>query len=230
MTTRQDAKISGAIHYQGIPCPHGHEGVRYTSSGNCVECALTYVKARTASGYFNQRYANMDAQAKVVQCKDYYAKNRAKKIEDAISWGKENRDKRGVITKRYKEIQRANNPAFVIGERLRARIRVAFQRTRLSKNNKTEAIVGCSFDELKAHIEALFSDGMCWERLSEIHIDHVIPLATAKTVDDVYRLCHYTNLQPLWARDNLSKGAKITYHSEFGQVARTTVTPEMLKA
>lgn len=218
VTTRQDAKISGATHYQGIPCPHGHNGVRYTSSGNCIECALAYVKSRTESGYFNQRYADMDAQTKLDQCKDYYAKNRVKKIQDAVAWGKENPLKRSAITKRYKATQRATNPVFVIGERLRARIRVVFQRNRYNKNNKTESIIGCSFDELKAHIEKRFVGGMCWERFNEIHIDHITPLIKAKTVDDIYRLCHYTNLQPLWAKDNLSKGA------------RTTVTPEMLKA
>jgi hypothetical protein len=49
---------------------------------------------------------------------------------------------------------------------------------------------------------------MTWSNMGEWHIDHIKPLATAKTEKDVYELNHYTNLQPLWAKDNLSKGAK----------------------
>lgn len=50
---------------------------------------------------------------------------------------------------------------------------------------------------------------MTWENRGEWHIDHIIPLASASTEEELLALCHYTNLQPLWAFDNLSKGAKI---------------------
>ena len=51
---------------------------------------------------------------------------------------------------------------------------------------------------------------MSWGLMGKhIHIDHIIPLSSAKTEEEVYELCHYTNLQPLWAEDNLKKGSKI---------------------
>ena len=58
------------------------------------------------------------------------------------------------------------------------------------------------------HLEKQFAIGMSWENRSEWHIDHIIPLSSAKTEDEVYKLCHYTNLQPLWAEDNLKKSNK----------------------
>ena len=49
---------------------------------------------------------------------------------------------------------------------------------------------------------------MTWNNRSEWHIDHIIPLSSAKTEEELYKLFHYTNLQPLWAKDNLIKGKK----------------------
>jgi len=61
------------------------------------------------------------------------------------------------------------------------------------------------------HFESLFTNGMCWNNMGQWHIDHIIPLSTAITEEDVIRLCHYTNLQPLWAEDNLKKSNKLDW-------------------
>jgi hypothetical protein len=50
---------------------------------------------------------------------------------------------------------------------------------------------------------------MNWSNRNLWHIDHIIPLASAKTEEEMIKLCHYTNLQPLWAIENMSKGSKI---------------------
>ena len=77
--------------------------------------------------------------------------------------------------------------------------------------NGTFNIVGCTPIELKEHIEKQFLEGMTWENYGfrGWHIDHIIPLASVDSNDDVYRLSHYTNLQPMWASDNYKKGDKI---------------------
>jgi len=77
------------------------------------------------------------------------------------------------------------------------------------KNSKTYDILGCTPQELKEHLEKQFVEGMTWENRGEWHIDHIIPLSSAKNEDEVYRLCHFTNLQPLWALDNLKKSNKL---------------------
>ena len=77
------------------------------------------------------------------------------------------------------------------------------------KKSKTQEILGIDWIGLKEHFERQFTKGMNWENRDRWHIDHIIPLATAQSEDDIIRLNHYTNLQPLWAADNLSKGSKI---------------------
>ena len=80
-----------------------------------------------------------------------------------------------------------------------------------ARHNKTFIIIGCIPEYLKEHIENQFTDGMCWENygLYGWHIDHIIPLSSANTEDEIYKLCHYTNLQPLWAEENMKKSNKL---------------------
>ena len=70
-------------------------------------------------------------------------------------------------------------------------------------------ILGCDWITAHNYLECRFTEGMNWNNYGEWHIDHIIPLASAKSNEELITLCHYTNLQPLWAFDNLSKGSKI---------------------
>jgi hypothetical protein len=72
-------------------------------------------------------------------------------------------------------------------------------------------MLGCDLTIFKSHFESLFKEGMTWKNHGKWgwHIDHIVPLDTAKTVEDMGRLCHYKNLQPLWWSNNLSKGNKV---------------------
>ena len=71
---------------------------------------------------------------------------------------------------------------------------------------KSEEILGCSFQHFKDHIESQFTNGMNWLNHGEWHLDHKVPLALANNVDELIKLNHWTNFQPLWSGDNLSKG------------------------
>jgi len=77
------------------------------------------------------------------------------------------------------------------------------------KADTTQALLGCTYEEARAHIEAQFTEGMSWDKmgLHGIHIDHIRPCASFDLSDPEHqRECfHYTNLQPLWAKDNLAK-------------------------
>lgn len=78
-----------------------------------------------------------------------------------------------------------------------------------SKSKKTEEILGCTLDYFMRYIEKQFKTGMTWDNYGEWHLDHIRPLISGKTQEEVYKLNHYTNFQPLWAEDNLRKGGKI---------------------
>jgi hypothetical protein len=80
---------------------------------------------------------------------------------------------------------------------------------KFQKDTTTEALLGCSMEFFIQHLQSQFTEGMTLMNHGEWHIDHIIPISSAKTKEEVYLLCHYTNLQPLWARDNLVKKNKL---------------------
>lgn len=107
--------------------------------------------------------------------------------------------------------KRLKNPLFRLKDNLRARTRKAF-RNKYNKRNTNSELLGCSYKELYSRIESLFTDGMSWDKMgSEIHIDHIIPLSSASNELELINLCHYTNLQPLWAIDNILKADSMPY-------------------
>lgn len=67
-------------------------------------------------------------------------------------------------------------------------------------------MIGCDWDVLRKYIESKFLPGMSWGNKSEWEIDHIIPLASAKSEEEIKKLCHWSNLQPLWKEDNRIKG------------------------
>lgn len=92
---------------------------------------------------------------------------------------------------------------------MRSRIWQAVVRKAGRKSNRTLILIGCTTKQLKAHIESLWLPGMTWENygLRGWHIDHIKPCAAFDLTDagEQTRCFHYTNLQPLWASDNLKK-------------------------
>lgn len=94
---------------------------------------------------------------------------------------------------------------------IRKLISYTFKNNKLNKPSKTEEILGCTVKEFKEYIQSKFTEGMTFNNHNKKgwHLDHIIPISSAKTEEDIIRLNHYTNFQPLWAEDNLKKGNKI---------------------
>lgn len=100
-----------------------------------------------------------------------------------------------------------------ISKQLRNRLLAALRSKGLRKRAENSAVrdLGCSIPDFRAHIESQFTPGMSWDRRTEWHFDHIRPLSSFNLSDpsQVRIACHFTNIQPLWATDNLKKGAKI---------------------
>ena len=164
------------------------------------------------SAYQKERYANDPTFAE--RKKAANAKRRADPLARERDRAKEKEhyanDPLIKARQRARHRQRyANDTVYAFAHRTRTLIRRAIRRGGYEKSSRTADILGCSFEELRAHIESQFSDGMSWDTFAGIHIDHIVPISSALNEADIIRLNHYTNLQPLWAFDNLSKGAKI---------------------
>jgi hypothetical protein len=104
------------------------------------------------------------------------------------------------------------DPAFKLVYNLRTRVHLALKGTR--KSARTLELLGCTVEELRAHLESQFKPGMTWgnQGYRGWHIDHIRPCASFDLTDpEQQRACfHYTNLQPLWAEENMQKGAKFS--------------------
>ena len=145
------------------------------------------------------------------KCREYYLKNKTRL--DAIN--KKNREaNREHVNKRQREYiknRRLNNDSLRLLYNLRTRVRSAIRRN--TKGGSTISLLGCTIKELKKHLESMFDDNMSWDNygLYGWHIDHIKPCASFDlSIEDEQRKCfHYTNLQPLWAKDNLKKKDKI---------------------
>ena len=137
--------------------------------------------------------------------KKYYQANKEKESEINKKWQEANKEKRAE----YQRERRKTDSLFKMKIYVRTRMCVAFKNKGYKKNSKTEKMLGISYEKVKKHICRQFQKGMNWNNYGEWHIDHIIPLSSAKTEAELLKLCHYRNLQPLWAADNMSKGAKI---------------------
>jgi len=157
----------------------------------------------------NENYRNNNIiKYKEIQ-KKYRDSNKEKESIRRVLWYNYNRDKRLLYAIEYEKSRKKTDPIYKLIRITRSRINNFLKNNKITKQNKTFDIVGCSPEFLKEHIEKQFIEGMSWELLGQrIHIDHIIPLSSANTEEEIYKLCHYSNLQPLWAEDNLKKSNK----------------------
>lgn len=126
-----------------------------------------------------------------------------------------NKDKIKEYNLLYFKNRRQIEPLFKLRTNTRNLILNSIKRQGYTKQSKTFEILGCSYKEFKQHLERQFTKGMTWQNQGEWHLDHIYPVSLAKDEAEIIKLNHYTNFQPLWAKDNLEKNNKIIPNTQI---------------
>jgi len=171
-----------------------------------------YENNKEAEKAYSRQWGKENPQKKKQMFRTWYLKNREENIKRSREWQAQNPEKSRLL-KKADWNRRYANPK----NRLSFCVSGAVRRSLKGKTKDGihwEPLVGYSIAELRRHLERRFKDGMTWENYgSAWHLDHIIPVAVFnfETPEDIdFKRCWaLKNLQPLWASDNMSKGAKI---------------------
>jgi hypothetical protein len=126
----------------------------------------------------------------------WYGNNKSKAFDSAYAWNKKNR-----------KLRYHTNPSFRLASTCRTRVHHALKGVGV-KSSKTFALIGCSVEELKTHLEKKFTPGMSWHNYGAWHVDHILACTNfdLSLPEEQAKCFNWRNLQPLWAADNFRKG------------------------
>ena len=185
-----------------------------------------------------KKYASEEEKRKIViQRMIEWRKNHPEQYQETLRKKRltlEYKSKRKIVIKRYKENnrdkinkgrrenarkRRIEDPIFKFKEITKGLIQSSFKRgnRHFQKRKRTEEILGCTIEQFTDYILNLCPKGIELKDFGKFgyHIDHIIPISFAKTEEEVIKLCHYTNLQPLWHTENIKKSNKIFENKDY---------------
>ena len=144
--------------------------------------------------------------------REWHAKYRALHAEQLQRYNKEYREKNKTLIREKALARLHSDPKHKMKEQTRNMIRYALRSSGHRKESNTKDILGCDLDFFCDYLKSTWEKnyGRKWNG-EAYHIDHIIPLATATSKNDVLRLCHYTNLQMLTPEDNMAKSDKLDW-------------------
>ena len=178
------------------------DGLNYT----CKSCKNEKLKKWREANIEHEKQYYQNNKERIKEYRKQYRKANKELIKERNKkYYQANKDKRNE----YRRQRRQSDPMYKLKCNLRKRAYSALKNKGYSKDSKTQEMLGVDWEVCKAHIERQFTKGMNWTNYGKWHVDHIIPLASAKTPERLKQLCHYSNLQPMWAEDNLSKSDSI---------------------
>jgi len=171
----------------------------------CSVCDTTFTKVGP-----NQRYCSKRCQNAIINLRKQESYDPIKKHEYYVK----NKTKINKGKTQYRYNKRNNDPLYRLKDNLRSRLNKAIQGDYRAGSAIRD--LGCSIEKLKQHLESQFQSNMSWDNYGRKdgircwHVDHIKPLDSfdLSNPEDLRYACHYTNLQPLWADENLKKSSK----------------------
>lgn len=182
MTEGLDSKICNKCNEQKLFSEfHKHPECKYGRKAKCKNC----LKKRDSDYRLTEAYFQSQLRYKS-----------SKKWRDSFQ--------------KWKKKKRKEDPLFALNELISSIVKFALNKNKLKKTKRSKEILGCDIDFFKKYLESKFEPWMNWENRGLYNgkenygwdIDHIIPISQAKTIEEVYKLSHYTNLQPLCSRIN----------------------------
>lgn len=158
-----------------------------------------------------KRKARYLANKELFKARDKEARSKESYKEYRKQYLKENREKINAQRNEYRNKRRQNDPLFKLKENFISNVNTVLKKHGYTKRSRTHELLGCSYEDFKAHIESLWEPWMTWENRGLYEkdkynigwdIDHIIPTSSADTEEELLKLLHYTNLQPLCSKVN----------------------------
>lgn len=214
----EETRVCSKCHIEKPITEYFYTNDRKSYRRDCTQCRrdstkrwklknLGYVRKKARQNYHENKERYKETNRLWLERNSEYAANRARQYR------KDNLEILKKKRRKYDKIRRKNDINFRFKNQFRDRIRQTLKAQYANKNNTTYELTGCDRVELREYLESLFTDGMSWDNYG-IHgwsIDHIRPCASFDLTDpEQQKVCfHYSNLQPLWAKDNRKKGAKV---------------------
>lgn len=179
---------------------HKNSKTKTGLSSSCKQCESE--RKKNSINAINYRIKNRD---RILEYKKEYRKKSFDKRKQYKIDNKEHIKKQSA---EYVKEKRKNDPLFNLAHNIRVRVSEIFEKNGYTKKSRTHDILGCSFEEFKIYLETKFEPWMSWDNKGNPKdgiltpnkswdIDHIIPLASATNEEELIKLCHYSNLQPL---------------------------------
>lgn len=178
-----------------------------------------YKNINTKKNYYQENKEKIKENRKINHLKN-------KEIENlkARKYGKQNRKRLNEYRLNYDKLRITSDPLYRFIKNLRNLIKSSISKSGYRKNSKTSSILGCSFDEFKIYLESKFEPWMSWynhgkytgEYNQTWQLDHIMPISSGTNEEEIIKLNHFKNFQPLCSRKNLEKSNKVYDTSTLG--------------
>jgi hypothetical protein len=192
-------------------------------TSRCKECLKSNYDKSIKHNYYQNNREEISLKKKL-----YYQNNkeeiklqrklyRVNNLDKQKTYNFNKKEKNNIYCKEYNKERKKIDIIFKLKSNIRGLICNTFKKAgngEYKKSKRSEEILGCTLEEFINYMQSKFVEGMTLGNHGEWEMDHIIPISSAQTENDVIKLNHYSNFQPLWKEDNRRKSNKISYNEK----------------